>query len=62
MIYVLSEEDSIAYLDPHSWEACDVEERVARELWLAEVAEPVAVVLCDRSAVAFYLTSQGEVI
>jgi hypothetical protein len=61
VIYILSEDDSLAYLEG-AWDRADVEERVALELWLAEVAEPVAVVLCDRSAVAFYITSRGEVV
>jgi hypothetical protein len=59
-IYILTEDDSLAYLEG-AWDRADVEERVTRELLLAEVTEPTAVLLSDRSAVAFY-TAQGEVI
>jgi hypothetical protein len=61
MMYVLTEDQSIQYFEG-GWDRADVEERVSLELALVEVAEPVAVVLCDRSAVAFYLTSRGEVV
>jgi len=60
MTYVLSEDDSLAYLEG-AWDRADVEERIVRELWLAEITEPVAVLLSDHSAVAFY-TAQGEVL
>jgi hypothetical protein len=62
MIYILSEDDSLLYLDCHSWDAYDVEERTVEDLIQREVTEPVAVVLSDRSAVAFYVVSPGVVL
>jgi len=61
MIYLLSEEDSIAYLEG-GWEQFDVEERIVEELIRDEVTEPVAVVLSDNSAVAFYVATGGHII
>jgi hypothetical protein len=61
VIYLLSEDDSIAYLDRNSWDAYDVEERIVEELIRQEVTESVAVVLSDRSAVAFYV-GEGHVL
>lgn len=63
MIYILSEDDSLLYLDnPHSWDAFDVEERVLRDLEMREVTEPVAVLLSDRSATCFYVTKPGVIL
>ena len=61
MTYILTEDQSIAYLDG-SWEAFRVEEDVLEDLDRQGVAEPVAVVLSDRSAVAFYVTASGVVL
>jgi hypothetical protein len=60
MIYLMSEDDSIAYLEG-GWDAYAVEERILEDLIQREVTEPVAVVLSDRSAVAFYV-GEGHVL
>jgi hypothetical protein len=57
----MSEEDSIAYLEG-GWDAYNVEECILEDLIQREVTEPVAVVLSDRSAVAFYVMSPGVVL
>lgn len=61
MVYVLSEEQSIAYLLGR-WDAHAVEEYVAVDLIRQDVAEPVVVMLCDYSAVAFYVAAGGEIL
>jgi hypothetical protein len=60
MTYFMSEDQSIAYLEG-GWDAYDVEERILEDLIQREVTEPVAVVLSDRSATAFYVAT-GEII
>ena len=59
MIYLMSEEDSIAYLEG-GWDAYNVEEIILRDLCQREVAEPTAVLLSDGTT-AFYVAT-GEII
>jgi len=59
MIYLMSEEDSIAYLEG-GWDAYNVEEIILADLFQREVAEPTAVLLSDGTT-AFYVAT-GEII
>ena len=61
MTILLTDEQSILYLEG-GWDAFRVEEDVLDDLTRQGVTEPVAVVLSDRSAVAFYIDGRGEVI
>jgi hypothetical protein len=57
----LTDEQSILYLDG-GWEAYRVEEDILDYLDRIGVWEPVAVVLSDASAVAFYVTPPGVIV
>lgn len=61
MIWILSEEDSIAYLEG-GWDAYHVEEMIVEGLLQQDIHEVVAVVLCDNSAIAFYVGAAGDVL
>lgn len=61
MTVILTEEQSILYLEG-GWDAYRIEEDVLDALSRQGVSEPVAVVLSDRSAVAFYITQPGVVL
>jgi hypothetical protein len=52
---------SILYLEGH-WEAYRVEEDVLDHLRREGITQPVAVVLSDHSAVAFYVPPPGVVL
>ena len=61
MTILLTDEQSLLYLEG-GWDAFRVEEDVLDDLTRQGVTEPVAVILSDRSAVAFYIDGRGEVI
>jgi hypothetical protein len=58
---ILTEEQSILYLEG-GWNTFEVEDAVLDYLDKEGMTEPVAVVLSDRSAVAFYVTAPGVII
>jgi hypothetical protein len=58
MTIILSDEQSLLYLEG-GWDAYRIEEDVLDDLTRQGVTEPVAVVLSDHSAVAFYVTKPG---
>jgi hypothetical protein len=61
MTILLTDEQSILYLEG-GWDAYRVEEDVLDDLTRQGVTEPVAVVLSDHSAVAFYVTQPGVIL
>jgi hypothetical protein len=61
MTLILTNEQSLLYLDG-GWDAYRVEEDVLDYLDRQSVTEPVAVVLSDHSAVAFYVTKPGVIL
>jgi hypothetical protein len=61
MIIRLTNEQSILYLDD-GWAAWCIEEDVLDDLARQGVTEPVAVLLSDASAVAFYVTAPGVIV
>src|SRR5262249_42541115 len=61
MTIILTDEQSILYLEG-GWDAYRIEEDILEHLDRQHITEPVAVVLSDRSAVAFYVTQPGVVL
>lgn len=61
-LYILDEDQSLAYLCGTPWDRDAVEEFVSQDLALREVHEPVAVLLSDRSATAFYVDTYGRIL
>jgi hypothetical protein len=61
MTITLTDEQSIRYLEG-GWDAFRVEEDILDDLTRQGITEPVAVVLSDRSAVAFYVTKLGVIL
>jgi hypothetical protein len=61
MTIILTDEQSILYLEG-GWDAYRVEEDVLEHLDRQGVTDPVAVVLSDGSAVAFYVTKPGVIL
>ena len=57
----LTDEQSLLYLDS-GWDAYRVEEDILDYLERRGVREPVAVLLSDTSAVAFYVTPPGVIV
>jgi hypothetical protein len=61
MTITLTDEQSLLYLEG-GWDAYRVEEDVLDDLARQGVTDPLAVVLSDRSAVAFYVTKPGVIL
>jgi hypothetical protein len=57
----LIEDQSLLYLEG-GWDAYHVEEDVLDDLIHQGITAPVAVVLSDESAVAFYVTAPGVIV
>jgi hypothetical protein len=61
MTVILTPEQSTLWL-AGNWEAYEVEETILEDLDRQHVTEPVAVILADHSAVAFYITKPGVIL
>jgi len=61
MTIILTEDQSILYLEG-GWDAYRIEEDVLDDLDRQHITEPVAVILADHSAVAFYVTNPGVIL
>lgn len=61
-LYLLDEDQSLSYLCGTPWDRDAVEEYVVQDLALREVHEPVAVLLSDQSATAFYVDTRGSIL
>ena len=61
MTITLTDEQSILYLEG-GWDAYRIEEDILDHLDRQHITEPVAVILCDGSAVAFYVTKPGVIL
>lgn len=61
MTLILTDEQSLLYLEG-GWDAYHVAEDILDLLDRQHITEPVAVVLSDFSAVAFYVTKPGVIV
>jgi hypothetical protein len=57
----MTEDQSLLYLEG-GWDAYFVEEEILDALMREDITVPVAVVLSDYSAVAFYVTAPGVIV